>query len=197
MIKGDTIQLIPATPEDRLTAYQWLCQSDTTPYHMGPPHFPNHPVLTWEEFCQDYTEYYFDGSEPAKGRCFVIISQDTPVGIISYSCFHLKQHKAELDIWMNSLQNCGQGRGPDAIRTLCSYLHETLGISDFIIRPSARNPRAVKAYEKAGFVKINQAKKEETLHEFLLDQYYSLYGPGDYGSGDDVVLIKSLQPAPR
>jgi len=73
------------------------------------------------------------------------------VGAIFYTCFYLKKHKAELDIWMNDIKNCGMGYGPDALRTLCRHLYDTQGISEFIIRPSARNQRAVKAYRKAGF----------------------------------------------
>lgn len=49
-----------------------------------------------------------------------------------------------------------------------------------MIRPSARNPRAVRAYEKAGFRIIPMSKREQA----------ETYGPGDYE--DCVVMVMEL-----
>jgi RimJ/RimL family protein N-acetyltransferase len=108
-----------------------------------------------------------------------------PVGFISYSAFHLKQHKAELDIWMNSEANCGKGYGSDAIITLGEYLRKTLGIQELIMRPSIKNVRANKSYEKAGFKKSNKRPDE-----YLLEQYVATFGDGDYGADESTLLVK-------
>ena len=110
-----------------------------------------------------------------------------PIGFISYCSFHLKPHKSELDIWMNSEANCGKGFGSDAIVALGAYLNENLGIDELIMRPSVKNTRAVKAYMKAEF-----EKSDKTPGDYLLPEYIPLYGGGDYGEGGDVLLRKKL-----
>jgi RimJ/RimL family protein N-acetyltransferase len=75
---------------------------------------------------------------------------------------------------------CGRGHGPDALAALSRHLHAALGLTDFFLRPSARNPRAVRAYEKAGFRAVPMTREQEA----------ALYGPGDYDDG--VILFKRL-----
>ena len=72
---------------------------------------------------------------------------------------------------------------------LADYLTEK-GFQYFIIRPSARNKRAVRAYEKAGFKKVDDSQKAAVVENCYREEFIPLYGSGDYGTGDDVVLIK-------
>ncbi|MDZ4064392.1 MAG: GNAT family N-acetyltransferase, partial [Coriobacteriia bacterium] len=53
-------------------------------------------------------------------------------------------------------------------------------IVEFIIRPSRRNPRAIRAYAKAGFTAVPLTRAEQA----------EAYGPGDYS--DSVVMLKRL-----
>jgi len=185
MIKGNMIELIPAGITDRENVYNWCFHSETTKSHAGPPDFPDMIIPTYKEFYEDYTDYFFTGTEPEKGRGFIITHEGAQVGFISYTCFHLKQHKAELDIWFNSEAHCGKGLGTDAIVSLCDFLNKTLEIQEFIIRPSVKNTRAVKSYKKSGF-----EEAAELPGNYLLDEYKELYGDGDYGAGGDVFLVK-------
>jgi diamine N-acetyltransferase len=82
---------------------------------------------------------------------------------------------------MNGPENCGKGYGSDALRALCDYLFKSLGIKEFVIRPSAKNSRAIKAYEKAGFHQVEYNTKEQTAR----------YGTPD--SRDCIVLIKRFK----
>lgn len=192
MIKGEKVELIPATLSDRQNIYEWCFHSETTKSHAGPPDYPDMPIPTYEEFCASddggYEEYYFTGARPEDGRGFVITHGSEPVGFISYCSFHLKPGKSELDIWMNSEAYCGNGLGVDAIASLCVYLNENLGIREMIMRPSPKNERAVRAYMKAGL-----EKSDKSLSYYLLDEYMSLYGDGDYGIGGDVLLVKRFE----
>lgn len=107
------------------------------------------------------------------------------VGFISYSAFHLKPHSAELDIWMKDEANCGKGFGNDAILALSNYLNQQFAIKLLILAPSTKNIRAIKSYEKSGFKRTNK-----NMSEFLLEDYQSLYGAGDYGVTGTAILIK-------
>ncbi|MCL1905551.1 MAG: GNAT family N-acetyltransferase [Clostridiales bacterium] len=187
MIKGNKVELIPATLNDKQKVYEWCFCSEITKSHAGPPDYPEAPVATGEEFFSGYEDYYFTGSRPKDGRGFIIHSKAGPVGFISYASFHLQPHKSELDIWMDSESNCGKGYGPDAIVALGEYLRKEIGINELIMRPSVKNTRAIRAYNKAGFVKTGRSPKD-----FLLSEYMPVYGDGDYGPNGDVLLVKEF-----
>ena len=192
MINGNKIRLVPAALYHRKTIYEWCFQSETTKCHSGPPDFPNNPITSYEDFISSdnggYEEYYFTGAKPNDGRGFLIIKGDKPIGFISYCAFHLKPKTAELDIWMKDEAHCGEGFGVDALISLGDYLREEMGIRELIIAPSARNSRAVRAYEKAGFEKTDKA-----MSEFLLDEYLPVFGAGDYGMDDTAILLKCFE----
>jgi RimJ/RimL family protein N-acetyltransferase len=184
--------LRPATIADRREIYEWAAHSDLTAFMMGPPDYPDAPVPSWEEFCGDYDDSYFSGDWPAsanEGRSFLIEIDGTRVGHISCSPIEtpssassLGQVRAthsrvELDIWLASSRFAGHGYGTAAIGLLVGHLIDRLGIGEFILRPSKRNPRAISAYCKAGFREL-QLPAAERLKRF---------GPGD--TDDEVVLM--------
>ena len=195
MIKGDKIKLLPATLGDRRKVYEWCFQSETTRSHAGPPDYPDIAIPTYEEFCASdrsgYEEYYFTGARPDDGRGFLIVDEEEPVGFVSYCAFHLKPGIAELDIWIKSEANCGKGFGVDALVSLGNYLNAAMGVHELIIAPSLKNARAVRAYEKAGFKKTGKP-----MSEFLTDEYVPLYGGGDYGPDETVILVKRFDVRP-
>ena len=173
MIKGKIVTLRPATKSNRKTIYQWLIHwTNLTPNNKKP---------SWEEFCNDYKDFFFDGTQQNVGRCFLVFVDENPVGHINYHtlCPHYKH--TELDIWMSNDNNCGRGYGSDALNILCNYLFKKFGIDEFIIRPSAQNKRAIRAYQKAGFRKIVCGLKEQI----------SRYSATDFD--DCIVMIKHIE----
>lgn len=184
MICGKKVTLRPATERDKRLVYEWLAESDCTSSFMGPPRFTDHPIPTWEEFCADYQPYYFAGSEPESGRCFIILVNGLPVGQINYNkIIEQQRRRTELDIWMSCEANCGKGYGTDALQALTEYLHKTYGVTEFLIRPSVRNQRAIRAYEKAGFKSVKPSPEQQEAE----------YGPSDYK--DSVSLVQCISTA--
>lgn len=175
MIPGKKVVLRPATAQDRYTIYEWMAMSDVTPSFMGAPNFSDQPVPTWEEFCTDYRAHYFDGSNPHLGRCFIIMASGMPVGQVNHNEIDERDQRTELDIWMSCEANCGKGYGPDALQALCEYLFRTHGVVEFIMKPSARNRRAIRAYEKAGFHPANLSAEEAETKYGVKDYYDSVF----------------------
>ncbi len=180
---GKRVSLRKATEGDRRNVYEWLAHSDLTPAMMGPPRYPEHRPPTWEEFCQDYRPHYFDDSQPREGRCFIIVVEGVDVGTICHDA--LRADSVNLDIWLRSEADCGQGIGPEAMQVLMDHLHHQFGITTFIVSPSARNQRAIVAYRKAGF----QLVAKGVYPQFL--------PPEKMEYADNVVLVKHCagQPA--
>lgn len=150
MLKGEKVNLRPAMPADRKVIYEWLAHSDITSLMLGSPLYPDVDVPTWDQFVNDYTDHFFDGSQPMKGRCFIIIAGDTEVGQVSYNDI-FEDGSTELDIWLRSSSYTGRGYGSDALQTLCAYLHQQYRCKRFYIAPSGRNTGALQVYYKAGF----------------------------------------------
>ncbi|MBN1318129.1 MAG: GNAT family N-acetyltransferase [Anaerolineales bacterium] len=184
IIPGKSITLCPAAIHDRQDIYQWLAHSDITHYMIGPPTYPDDPIPSWKEFLDDYTPNYFDDSEPLQGRCYIILAGGDPVGQINYNQIlgPDDDRRVELDIWLRSEADCGRGYGPDALDALCQYLHQKFAVQEFLVRPSARNPRAIHAYKKAGFARV----------DFSLEQIRDRWGVGEYTDG--VCMIKRIPP---
>ena len=180
-IYGDTIELRPAQESDRKKIYKWLTQSNLTPSMMGPPEYSDHPIPSWEEFCEDYTLSFFNTSGDGKGRNYIIVVNNEEIGTIGYDLLDKNKNRAVLDIWMSDEKYCGHGYGSNALDTLCKYIHKTYGITNFIISPSARNKRAIAAYKKAGFKYVRIINKEEQEKEFGKSEF-----------DDNIIMIKTL-----
>jgi diamine N-acetyltransferase len=178
------VTLRPASPEDERAILDWLLCSDVTPALLGPPLYPERPVSPPDEPAQGYEPHYFDGSAPELGRCFLILVDGEPVGQVSYNDIHERdgRRRVELDIWMRSEAFCGKGFGTDALDALCRHLHEKFGVVEFMVQPSARNPRAIRAYEKAGFARL----------EIPIEAARELWGPNDYF--DSVYMVRTVPP---
>ena len=185
MMHHAPVTLRPATLSDRRAVYEWMACSDLTASMAGPPEFDEAPVPTWEEFCADYLPHFFDGSRPGVARSFIIEHAGEAVGHASYSRMDedfppsVQRPFAELDIWMRNASCCGKGHGSAALDILARQLHEQFGVRELILRPSARNVRAIRSYEKAGFVRLDLSQAEQSQR----------YGPGEY---HDTVVLRRL-----
>ena len=147
------IRLQQAKLIDRDKIYQWLACSDATPEMLGPPTFPDTPVPTYEEFCKDYNEEAF--RDYGEFRLFLIVVDKEEIGAISY---FIRDEVAELDLWIAKRKNWNNGYGSTSLKLAIEKLSDDNSIDTLIIRPSARNPRAVSAYQKAGFEMYNSDK---------------------------------------
>ncbi len=180
-IIGNKIKLIPAKEPDREKIYSWLCRSDLTSSVMGPPNYPEHPIPTLEDFCNEYPLSFFNMAGDGKGRVFIIVANGEEVGTVGYDLLNKEKSKVVLDIWMKAVQYCGHGYGSDALNALSAYLHGNFAITNFLISPSKRNERAVAAYKKAGFEYVKTMDKREQEKEFGISEY-----------NDNVLMIKNL-----
>ncbi len=139
------------TPTDKARFYKWATASDATPYWYGPMYGDCPPSR--EKFLSSWKSYYFDGSKPELGRCFLILVDGEPIGQINYNPINQKHHSTEIDLIIADSENWGKGYGSDAVRTLTAWLFENKGLDvrEVWVAPIKSNPRAILAYMKAGF----------------------------------------------
>ena len=181
-IQGKRVVLRPATAKDEPQILDWLFRSDVTPSMLGPPLFPERPVPAPEDSTETFDSHYLDGSASELGCCFLILADGVPVGQVTYNDIMERagRRKVELDIWMRSEACCGKGYGTDALVALCRHLHEQFAVEEFMVQPSARNPRAIRAYEKGGFKRL----------DIPIESARELWGPNDYF--DSVYMVRTV-----
>jgi diamine N-acetyltransferase len=148
---GSRVNLRRARLLDRPRIYEWLTQSDLTSSMMGGTLFPDHPVPTIAEFAAEYVNAYFDGTRPYSGRMFVISSSGDEIGCASHGPIDLLNDVVGLDIWLAERRVTGRGLGSEALVLLADWLQSNYGVNRFLVRPSRRNVRALRAMRRAGF----------------------------------------------
>jgi len=153
LVRGLRVGLRRARPEDAPRAWRWLAQSDLTPRRLGPPLFPDHPPPSYAAFCNDFAPHFFDGTAPYDGRGFMVrcLVQDRDVGFIAHERLDVLNDVACLDLWLADTLVAGRGYGSEAIGLLCQWLQAQRGVNRFLLRPSRRNVRALRAMRRAGF----------------------------------------------
>ena len=134
---------------------------------MGLPLYPDLPIPTWKEFCDDYKPNFFNSSGEGKGRDYIIIANgNEEVGTIRYNTLDKKKGSVDLGVWMRARKYCGFGFGGDALNALCDYLHQIYGATNFVISPSGRNKQSDRLISKMRLqmrIKTNQKNSKKIL----------------------------------
>lgn len=166
-IKGEKIILIPIKPEEKDEFYKLATQTEGSKFWYGER---GRVKETKENFFQDWNDGYFDIVLPEKGQCFWIVVDEARIGQVNYNEIDLKNKKVEMDIIIGSEEKMGKGYGTDALKTLIKYLFDNFDINKIWIEARTNNPRAIKAYEKAGFKKEGLLRKEDYFEESFVDR---------------------------
>jgi ribosomal-protein-alanine N-acetyltransferase len=147
-ISGLRTLLRPMTPEEIPLFHQWVNNPDVMPHWYG-----RNAPKSLEELLEDWKPFYFDGSAPQMGRCFMIEVEGEPIGMIAYNKIDPQARKVEIDILIGDSKNWNKGYGTDAVRAFLGYLFNELRLHRVEVAASGNNPRAIRCYQKAGFVK--------------------------------------------
>lgn len=167
---GKKISLRLAYMKDRRTLYEWMYKSDASSNIFGPPTYPEKEGRTWEEFKSLWASYYFQAPLTGRGHVFVIEKDGEGIGGIAFHRADSK-NRSEIDIWMRSEKDCGQGFGSEAVDLLTCFLYREFGIAFFWLQPSARNPRSIRAYQKTKFKQL-PLTADEGKQEFGFQDYH-------------------------
>jgi len=161
------VSLIVPTLEDRRRVFAWMTTPGIVEHMMGAPLFPDTPPPDYEEFEEDWAPHYWTHSAPEKGRLFLIQHEGEAVGMVAHNdvvTTSAGERASELDIWLRRPGDVGRGIGSAAVSAALDLLKRDLGVELAFLQPSGRNPRAIRAYEKAGFVRVPMGPDEAAEH---------------------------------
>lgn len=114
---------------------------------------------THDSFTREQIDTYVDNQIAAAGSqdrgTFIIALPDTDeaIGEVVINEVDHDNHSGNIRIGMFSDEHVGKGYGTEAMRLMVGYGFDYLNLHRIELGVYAFNPRAIRAYEKAGFVK--------------------------------------------
>ena len=126
-------------------------------------------ILSYNEIKNKYYPRTKDDSEVP---VYFIVNNHEKVGIIQYTkidketldFYNINNDNAfEIDIFIGKKENYNKGIGSKAINILCDKLYSEFNASIIVMCPIISNLNAIRCYEKCGFKKISEYKKEDTI----------------------------------
>jgi len=102
---------------------------------------------------------------------FVIctINPNVPIGCTSFVRIDWVGRMATFYIAIASKENWSRGYGTEATKLMVDYAFETLGMNRIQLHVSAENERAVKVYEKTGFIKEGKLRQAMFYNYHYID----------------------------
>lgn len=154
-------RFVSVTPDDRPMLLEWLSMPD---------------AQTWWGEPEEEIRLIYEGEETGESRGFLVHHQQhgafayiqswpcdaQPAAAITDEPWVGEQPPGTLgiDITIGKPNMLGKGLGSQAVRAFCEKLFAE-GAPRLIIDPDAANLRAVRAYEKAGFVRFDKHVRDD------------------------------------
>lgn len=136
VIGQDPLSLRPSTSDDLDILARWFADPEVFRWWGGRP-------LTRDEVAAKYT-----GLRCPRVESHIVELEGQPIGYIQY---HLEgPGQAGLDMMLVP-EFRDRGLGPKVARLLVAHLRWDLGWTDITVDPAHDNPRAIRAWQKAGF----------------------------------------------
>ena len=113
-------------------------------------------------------------------KVFFILFDNKPIGYIQYydAVKADKFWKDELpgtygvDLFIGEKDYINKGYGTKIVREFCSFLFNSeTDCIRIIVDPYVRNKRAIRCYEKAGFVFVSERKNEDGKDIFIMEMF--------------------------
>lgn len=167
MWQGEKIELAEIRREYVPQYVEWLNDWEVSQFLM-----PGMPVpITLE----GETAWFESRSkDPEHNIIFAILALPNRnlIGNCGLHKLDLKNRSAEFGIFVGDKNYWGKGYGTDATRTLLKYGFEQLGLNRIELEVYDFNPRAIRAYEKAGFrrdgIKRQALYRNDAFHDVYL-----------------------------
>lgn len=175
MWRGEKIQLTAVQREYLPKYVEWLNDWEVSQFLV-----PGVPIPINIE---DETDWFENRRKAGKENlvfAIVTLDRDRLIGNCGLHNIDYKNRSATFGIFIGDKDYLNQGYGTDATRTLLRFAFEQIGLNRVDLWVYAFNPRAQRAYEKAGFNRVgvkrqglfrNGAFHDEILMDILRDEW--------------------------
>lgn len=147
-IIGEKVLLRPLCDRDLENRVRWMNDSETAQLFTGAV-----PVREYE--LADAFRWRENTESDSKTIVWAIDAKDgTHIGDIDLHGIDPRIYSAKLTILIGSKNHWNSGFGTDTIRTLLKYAFTTLKLRSVYLKVFVYNKRAIRCYEKCGFIEI-------------------------------------------
>lgn len=145
------VKLTPLAPEDLDTLFQWINDPELVAYNA------RFEPVSWE----DHLRWYNSLSSREDLRIFAIRKRADArlIGTCQLRNIDLGHRTAELVIRIGERSCWGRGLGTQALRLLLQHAFDELGLMRVGLFVFADNLRALRTYEKVGFVQEGRLRQ--------------------------------------
>jgi RimJ/RimL family protein N-acetyltransferase len=151
-MQGKLVRLRAYEKSDADALFRWFSDEDVTRW-LGPPNFPSRAHQ------ERFIELASASGDDAK--YFAIEALDGKlIGDCGLRFINWKSRKAEFFITIGEKQLWGKGLGSDALRIVTRLAFDKMNLNRLWLSVLVDNPRAVRCYEKCGFVREGLLRQE-------------------------------------
>lgn len=165
IIYGERIRLRALSRQDIPLFLEWFNDPEVTL-----------TLFLYLPISRDEEEKWFDDmlNSPSEQHPLTIEVKDndgwTPIGNIQFTTFDWVSRNAEVGIAIGDKNYWNQGYGSEAMRLMLRHGFETLNLHRIWLRVYDINTRAIRAYEKTGFV--HEGSKREA--QYIQGKYHDV-----------------------
>jgi len=143
MVRLMTVTLTSIRAEDSEILFRWINDPETVRYNAAykPVHWANH-----EEWVRSL-------GKTSNKVIFAVRADERLVGVVQLIDIDQVHRSAELTIRIGEAEKRGMGYGTLALHQAIDFAWRDLNLHRVWLRVFADNHRAIRAYEKAGFVR--------------------------------------------
>ena len=149
ILQGEMVRLAAVNPEtDSKLFAKWA--RDTEYLRM----LDTSPVRQWSE--RQYKKWFKEDLEKGKRDDFLFLirtlENDEAIGFIELDGIHWSHGDSYVGIGIGEREYWGKGFGTDAMKVMLRYAFEELNLHRVSLNVFEYNQRAIRSYEKVGFV---------------------------------------------
>ena len=173
IIASGRVFLRPFEAADAETYRRWRADADP----MSLTGFHERAPLSLAQAQKHIAEVTADQGKDAYSFLICIVADDRPIGEVMLFEIDRRNGSAEVGIFIGEPDEWGKGYGTDAVRAVVEFGFAELRLERIWLEVWTENPRAQRAYEKAGFT------REATLR-------HDRYEGGRYTDGHIMSILR-------
>ena len=162
MISGKKIRLRALEKSDLAKVWEWVNDEEVMWFWAAPRNTQSlAEVEQWFARLQEVAGY--------SSKQFIIENEEgKTIGRIFYEHLDTRHQRTEVGMQIGEKEYWGRGYGTDAVIAFLDYLFNELGLHRVYLRVQSYNTRALKCYEKCGFIQEGVLRH----HCFTRGKYY-------------------------
>ncbi len=169
IIQGERVKLRPIAPADVKQLIIWSQDPEVSRFLEADYPEELHEAEAW---------YQKIKSDRQNKRWAILTKDDHLIGDVELDHIAWRSREAEMRICIGDRRFWNKGYGTDAVLTVCRHAFMDLSLNEIYLRVFTENVRAIRCYEKAGFVKEGRIER-----------------PDPYGNVREVLLMRQTRRA--